>query len=130
MALAVLILWGARLRAEDAAANRQLGAGKAAVHHTLAELRTTEMHLVAATGARSRATAALDLETALLRGVETDLSREQSTVTAQGVDIAELATCLGGVQVALNAISLGDDARAVASLQRVAPACRAAGPVS
>jgi len=125
-----LTLWGARLRAEDAAANRRLDAGRAAVRHTLAVLRSTEAHLVSEDGARTRATATLDLETTLLRGTEADLTREQSTITAQGVDITELSSCLAGVQVALNAVSLGDDARAIASLQAAGPACLAARPAS
>ena len=129
-ALAGLTLWGVRLRAEDAAASGRLAAERSAVLHTLADLRATEAHLTAVTARRDKVAATLGLESALLRGTEADLSGEQSTIASQGADISELSSCLDGVQEALNAISLGDDTRGIASLEAVAPACHAAGPSS
>jgi hypothetical protein len=128
--LAGLALWGVRLRAEDATASGRLVAERAAVRHTLADIRTTEAHLAAVTARRDKVTGTLALESTLLRATESQLSDEQSTIASQGTDISELSSCLDGVQEALNAISLGDDAGGIASLEAVVPACRAAGPSS
>ena len=122
--------WGLRARAEHATAARALAAERAEVRRTLVAISTTESHLATVSAQRARATATLDLETGLLGTAESDLARDASTLSSQGVDISELSACLNGVQQAMNAVSVGDDADAVTALEAAAPSCAAAGPVS
>jgi beta-xylosidase len=62
---------------------------------------------------------------ASLSSARTGLSDAKTSVASQGVDIAVLNTCLGGVEQALNAIAVGDDNGAVTSISAVSGSCQA-----
>jgi beta-xylosidase len=67
----------------------------------------------------------LDTAEASLSNTQTGLSEAEKSVASQGVDIAVLNTCLGGVEQALNAIAVGDDNGAVTSISAVSESCQA-----
>jgi hypothetical protein len=128
VAAAVLAATGLSLRAVDDGATATLRAEDAAVHRAVGQELVAEVDLSTARAQRDQATAVLGHETALLGAAESELAGERSTLSTQGVDIAELSTCLTGVQEALNAVSLGDVPDAVTALQGVGAACRNAAP--
>jgi len=128
LTVTVLVGWGLHARAEAAGTNRAASSVRSQVHRTLDRLRATEGQRSAIAVHLRTAGTTLSFETALLRAEQSDLSRDQSAISAQGVNISELETCLTGVQETLNEISLDDDTDALSSLEAVIPACNAAGP--
>jgi len=54
---------------------------------------------------------------------QNELANAQSDVSHQTAIITDLQTCLGGVQEALNALSVSDQAGAINALDSVAPSC-------
>lgn len=62
---------------------------------------------------------------ASLSSTQTGLSDAERSVSSQGVDIAVLNSCLGGVEQALNEIAVGDDNGAVTSISAVSESCQA-----
>jgi hypothetical protein len=68
---------------------------------------------------------ALAADQAALRAAQAQLSDAQTDVSRQTTTITDLQTCLGGVQQALNALSVGDQGRAIAALNSVASSCNA-----
>ena len=60
-----------------------------------------------------------------LASTQTGLSAAERTAASQGVDIAVLNTCLGGVEQGLNAIAVGDDNSAVTAISAVSESCQA-----
>ncbi len=128
LTVTVLVGWGLHARAEAAGTNRATSSVRSQVHRTLDRLRATEGQRSAIAVHLRTAGTTLSFETALLRAEQSDLSRDQSAISAQGVNISELETCLTGVQETLNEISLDDDTDALSSLEAVIPACNAAGP--
>jgi hypothetical protein len=73
---------------------------------------------------------ALAKDTAQLKVVQAQLVQAQATVTQQGSDISDLQTCLGGVQQALNALSVGDQVQGVDQLDAVSTPCQNAAASS
>ena len=69
-------------------------------------------------------------DTTKLDGASTALANAQVNVSHQTSSTANLHTCLGGVQRALNALALGDPNRAVGALTAVAGSCQSAVSVS
>jgi septal ring factor EnvC (AmiA/AmiB activator) len=67
-------------------------------------------------------------DTAQLQQIQSSLVQAEANVSHQGSDIAALQSCLGGVEQALNALSVGDEQTAVGALTKVASSC--AGAVS
>jgi len=61
---------------------------------------------------------------ASLSNTQTGLSDAEKSVASQGLDIAVLNTCLGGVEQALNEIAVGDDNGAVTSISAVSESCQ------
>jgi soluble P-type ATPase len=70
-------------------------------------------------------TKALAQDAADLTTAHSELVVAQSDVSDQTTVIADLQTCLGGVQEALNALSVNDQGRAIDALDSVAPQCNA-----
>lgn len=69
---------------------------------------------------------ALSADSTLLQGVRAALSQAQTDVADKSGYIVSLKTCQGGVQQALNALSVGDESHAVAALNAVSAACQSA----
>lgn len=63
-----------------------------------------------------------------LAAVQAQLTAAQANIRLDGVSIADLDTCLTGVNQALNEISLGDQAGAAALLRQYEGSCQAAEP--
>jgi len=74
----------------------------------------------------SSSEAALSSDSALLQSVRTALLQAQKDASDQSSSIANLKTCQGGVQQALNALSVGDQNHAVSALRDVSSACQSA----
>jgi len=125
---AALIGWGLHTRAQDAAATRRLQVARAGVHRTVGDLLVAEVDLSTTKAQRTKVTGTLATETSLLRTTESQLAGERTTLSAQGIDITDLTSCLSGVQEALNAIALDDVPDAVTSLEGVATQCQDAEP--
>jgi hypothetical protein len=71
-------------------------------------------------------TAAFNQDAAQLLGAQTSLAAAQAHVTQQSSLIGSLQTCLGGVEQALNALSVGRQSRAIVALNSVSSKCTAA----
>ncbi len=67
---------------------------------------------------------ALTSDSAMLQSVRTALMQAQEDASDKSAYIANLKTCQGGVQQALNALSVGDENHAVSALNNVSPACQ------
>jgi hypothetical protein len=106
----------------------QLVAVRVRLHHTLVRARAAEHRLDAVSSQSAAAGATLAAETAQLTAAQAQLASTEANVFTNGVSINQLDTCLAGVERALNQISLNDQQGAAASLDGVAPACRAAEP--
>jgi chromosome segregation ATPase len=89
----------------------------------LAELATVRHDLSVVNGQVSAYTTALAQDTTQLKGVQAALANAQSDVSHQTSTIADLHTCLGGVEQALNALAVSDQNRAVGALDAVATSC-------
>ena len=77
-------------------------------------------------GQVSADSAVLAADTTTLDGALVALAESRQDVTSQSAVIGSLQACLGGVEKALNALSLADQKDAVAALQAVATACTVA----
>ncbi len=75
-------------------------------------------------------TTALNQDASQLQGALGALAAAQAHVSQQSSQIASLTTCLGGVERALNALSVGKKVRAIAALQSVSAACSSAASSS
>lgn len=71
-------------------------------------------------------TTALSQDAAQLLGAQTSLAAAQAHVTQQASLITSLQTCLVGVEQALNALAVGQQAKAIAALNSVSSSCTAA----
>jgi chromosome segregation ATPase len=93
----------------------------------LAEVRADLRFLKLRIGASEKA---LSADTTLLQGVRAALAQAQQDVAEKSAYITSLKTCQGGVQQALNALSVGDQSHAVAALNAVSAACQSAEAAS
>jgi hypothetical protein len=73
---------------------------------------------------------ALSADSTLLQGVRGALAQAQTDASGKASYIVSLKTCQGGVQQALNALSVGDESHAVAALTAVSTACQSAATSS
>jgi septal ring factor EnvC (AmiA/AmiB activator) len=73
---------------------------------------------------------ALNQDGSQLKGAQAALAAAQANVSQQDTRITSLRTCLGGVERALNALSVGKQGRAVAALESVAASCSSAAAFS
>jgi hypothetical protein len=67
---------------------------------------------------------ALAQDATQVKAVQAALAEAQASVVQQGTTIAGLQACLGGVEQALNALSVGDLDQAVSHLSAVATPCQ------
>jgi hypothetical protein len=108
--------------------NRSLTSTRAELRRTLEQVATTGAALARITGQSTAAGQTLEMETAQLGTDQQQLAAAEANIHANGVSIADLDTCLSGVEKALNQISLGNKSGAVATLNGVASSCRKAQP--
>ena len=71
-------------------------------------------------------TTAYAQDAAELKAAQSDLATTQADVTQQTSRITALHTCLGGVEQALNALAVGNQASAISELSSVAKSCSTA----
>jgi small-conductance mechanosensitive channel len=71
-------------------------------------------------------TTTLSQDAAQLKSAQTALAVLQADVSQQSTRIRALHTCLGGVQQALNALAINNQATAVSELNSVSSSCAAA----
>ena len=98
-------------------------------HHTavvLGTLASVRHELTAVNGQVEADQVALTRDTNQLASVRTALTGAQVNVDRQTRTIGDLQTCLSGVEQALNALAVGDQARAIAALNGVTASCTAA----
>jgi hypothetical protein len=69
---------------------------------------------------------ALNQDTSQLEGAQSALSAAEAHVAQQASLLTALHTCLGGVEQALNALAVGSQGKAAASLSAVSASCSAA----
>ncbi|HEX3795049.1 MAG TPA: hypothetical protein VHV57_11170 [Acidimicrobiales bacterium] len=91
--------------------------------HTEALLQKSVNDLLARS---SHTSTSLSQTTAQLSQVDASLTHEQAAVAQQGSSILGLQACLGGVEQALNALSVGDQRSALAALHAVSASCQSA----
>ena len=117
-----------QVQARDQADRAQ--AALTVTHHTTAHLARQLAKLrhdveVLATQVGSDTTA-YDQDAAELKAAQSELAATQVDVTQQTSRIAALHTCLGGVEQALNALAVGNQASAISELSSVATSCSTA----
>ncbi len=89
----------------------------------LAQLRPIRQELGVVNGQVSADSTALAQDTAQLQGVQKVLTNTYATLTNQTSTIGSLQVCLGGVEQALNALAVGDQAHAIDALDTVSSSC-------
>ena len=93
------------------------------VAQQLAKLRRELEVLVTQVGSD---TTAYDQDAAELKAAQSELAATQVDVTQQTTRITALHACLGGVEQALNALAVGNQASAISELTSVATSCSTA----
>jgi len=73
---------------------------------------------------------ALSTDTTLLQGIRSALAQAQHDVSETSSYVVNLQTCQVGVEQALNALSVGDEAHAVVALGNVSAPCQNAAALS
>jgi hypothetical protein len=107
-------------------AHRSLNLARQQMRVVLPVLNSVRRELGGLDGQVSQSTTALANDVAQLLGVQGTLAGEQSVVSRQGSSIGDLHSCLGGVEQALNALSVGDQGSAIDALDAVATSCQSA----
>jgi hypothetical protein len=95
-----------------------------------AQLAALQRNLLAVGNQVQSDTTALSQDASQLKGAQTALSAAQADVTQQSSMITSLQTCLGGVEQALNALSVSNQLRAFVLLESVSSSCTAAADSS
>jgi len=126
LAVAVSVAFGARDRLHGT--DTQLVATRARLAGTVSRAHRAEVALGAVTAQSAAAAHTLATETSQLASVQAQLAATEANVSADGVSINNLDTCLSGVEQALNEISIDDQHGAASTLDGVAVSCRAAEP--
>ena len=111
-------------------ARTSLGVTRHETSTVSAQLATLRRDLGLLTAQVGSDTTALNQDASQLQGALGDLAAAQAHVSQQSSQIASLSTCLGGVERALNALSVGKKARAIAALQSVSASCSSAASAS
>ena len=91
-----------------------------------ADLTSVRRKLHAVDRQVNQTSTSLSSDTAQLQQAQAALALAQTNVTHQGSDITALQSCLGGVEQALNALSVGDAQTAVNALNTVSSSCQSA----
>ena len=107
-------------------AHRSLDLTRGRIHGVDVDLAAVQRQLAGMRGQVTQDSATLAADTAKLNSVKATLESSQANVSRQSAAIGSLHTCLGGVEEALNALSLGDQRHGLAALNAVASSCRAA----
>jgi chromosome segregation ATPase len=104
-------------------ARHQLAQTRAATDVVSHDLKVARIDLYLVTEQVGSDNTALAQDTAQLQGAKSALSAAQAHVFEQASLINSLHSCLGGVEQALNALAVGDQANAAAALTWVATPC-------
>ena len=99
---------------------------KGQVASTEVELRAVRQDLRFLAAQIDSSKTSLSSDATLLQSVRAALVRAQTNASDKSTYIANLKTCQGGVQQALNALSVGDENHAVTALNGVSTACQSA----
>ena len=105
-------------------AHESLLANRYGIDLVVADLTGAQRQLTAVDGQVSGASTTLTQDTAELKAAQTALSGAQSHVSQQSTMIGALHVCLGGIEQALTALSVNDQAHAIAALKSVLPSCQ------
>lgn len=89
----------------------------------LSELAGVRTDLDAVNGHVGLDVTTLSQDTTQLQGVKTALTNARANVSNQTSAVGDLQVCLAGVERALNALSVGDQAHAISALDAVATSC-------
>jgi len=132
LAAALGYLIADQVQAHDRFARAQTSLGVTR-HHTgtlSAQLATLRRDLGLLTAQVGSDTTALNQDASQLQGALGALAAAQAHVSQQSSQIDSLTTCLGGVERALNALSVAKRGRAFAALESVASSCSSAAAAS
>ncbi len=105
---------------------RSLDATRSQIALAGADLATVRSDLGTVDGQVNEDAAALAQDTAQLQSVESALTSARAHVSNQTSTIGDLTTCLGGVEQAQNALSVGDQTHAIDALDAVSSSCTSA----
>ncbi len=105
---------------------RTLGSTRATTRVVAVDLAKARFDLRLVTQQAGNDATALNQDTSQLQGAESALSAAQAHVAQQASLLTALHTCLGGVEQALNALAVGSQGKAAASLYSVSASCSAA----
>ncbi len=111
-------------------AQSALGVTREQTSTVSADLATLHRNLDLLTAQVGSDTTALNQDASQLKGAQAALAAAQAHVSQQSSQIASLKTCLGGVERALNALSVGRKVRGLAALQSVSASCSSAAASS
>jgi hypothetical protein len=126
VALVVLVLLALSSLEAVHAAEQQRSTTRSLERARAAEARTWRVETAHVTATQRQANSlsrSLEVSESQLYATQSSLIQERDTVFDQGLDITALNTCLGGVEAALNELSVGDDQGAVTSLSQVRGSC-------
>lgn len=96
------------------------------LHLTTVQLQGVRQQLAAGRQQLGEATTALTADQTQLAGAKSALDHARQHVSQQSSVLADLNACLVGVESSLNALSVGDQPKAVAALTAVEASCKAA----
>jgi hypothetical protein len=108
-------------------AHRALDVTRQQITVATIDLTSVQRSLATVDGQVSVDSTTLADDVSKLDGAKSALSTAQADVARQASTETALHTCLGGVEQALNALSVGDQARAINALNAVATSCTSAG---
>jgi len=124
--LAAAVRSDLQVRSELRQARSSLSTTRTRLTSTLENLSAVKTSLTATTTQGETLRVALDITAWELAGARANLTTTQSSLSNADTGIVTLNTCLGGVEKALNQISVGDQSGAVGSISAVAGSCQAA----
>jgi chromosome segregation ATPase len=125
-ALGLLLADQVQARAEEGRAHSSLDATQRQTHTVTAQLQGLRRDLSVLKTQVGSDTTALNQDSSQLLGAQTSLSAAQAHVTQQASLITSLQSCLVGVERALNELTTGHQADAIAALNAVSASCSAA----
>jgi septal ring factor EnvC (AmiA/AmiB activator) len=105
-------------------AHDSLNLTRSQIKMTVSHLASIRRDLFMIDGQAQQTATTLATDTTQLHEVQAALAEAQTRVSTQGSDITALQSCLGGVEQALNALSVGDQGSALAALVAVSTSCQ------
>ncbi len=103
-----------------------LSVTKQTLRLTRTDLASLQRELSALDSGLSQSKSALATDVDQLQTVAAALQKSEQVVSQQGSSIVALQSCLGGVEQALNALSVGDHGSAIRALDDVSANCHSA----